>query len=225
MLIKTDLPATLDRGNLVFSVDMPDTVVVNTTYAVTASVKDVFGNPVDGATIKFDGFGSAEFNGVASVTKNTNRNGEAIVYLRSIKDIDGLSAVEISVTDIDHDGGGSDISSLDQPVTTDVATTSWDETSWSHLYEAEVNFLASAAAAAAADAKVNAGSFKGYVAVYAKGYEGQRLSAKIGNDWVVVPALASNFERIVDFTGAGVDIAVRIYIDRVLMDTINLTTK
>jgi hypothetical protein len=28
-----------------------------------------------------------------------------------------------------------------------------------------------------------------------------------------------------DFTGAGVDIAVRIYIDRVLMDTINLTTK
>jgi len=76
-----------------------------------------------------------------------------------------------------------------------------------------------------ADQKVNAGSFKGYVAVYAKGYEGQRLSAKIGNDWVVVESLASNFERVVDFTGAGYTIAVRIYIDRVLVDTITVTTK
>ena len=73
--------------------------------------------------------------------------------------------------------------------------------------------------------KVNAGSFKGYVALYAKGYAGQRMSAKVGKDWVVVPALASNFERVVEFTGAGVDVAVRIYIDRVLVDTINLTTK
>ena len=80
-------------------------------------------------------------------------------------------------------------------------------------------------AAAASDKKVNAGSFKGYVAVYAKGYEGQRLSAKVGNDWVVVASLASNFERVVEFTGAGYTIAVRIYIDRVLVDTITVTTK
>ena len=81
------------------------------------------------------------------------------------------------------------------------------------------------ASAATAEQKVNAGSFKGYVAVYAKGYEGQRLSAKVGNDWVVVPALASNFVRVVEFTGAGYTIAVRIYIDRVLVDTITVTTK
>jgi len=80
-------------------------------------------------------------------------------------------------------------------------------------------------AAAAADQKVNAGSFKGYVAVYAKGYEGKRLSAKVGKDWVVVESLASNFERVVEFTGAGYTIAVRIYIDRVLVDTITVTTK
>ena len=73
--------------------------------------------------------------------------------------------------------------------------------------------------------KVNAGSFKGYVALYAKGYAGKRMSAKVGKDWVVVPVLASDFERVVEFTGAGVDVAVRIYIDRVLLDTINLTTK
>jgi hypothetical protein len=79
--------------------------------------------------------------------------------------------------------------------------------------------------AVASDTKVNAGSFKGYVALYAKGYKGQRMSAKVGKDWVVVASLASDFERVVEFTGAGVDVAVRIYIDRVLMDTINLTTK
>jgi len=79
--------------------------------------------------------------------------------------------------------------------------------------------------ATSADQKVNAGSFKGYVAVYAKGYEGQRLSAKVGKDWVVVASLASNFERVVEFTGAGYTIAVRIYIDRVLVDTITVTTK
>ena len=84
-------------------------------------------------------------------------------------------------------------------------------------------------AAASADQKVNAGSFKGYVAVYARGYEGQRLSAKVGNDWVIVDPIVNNqggdLHRTVEFTGAGVDIAVRIYIDRVLVDTINLTTK
>jgi len=73
--------------------------------------------------------------------------------------------------------------------------------------------------------KVNAGSFKGYVAIYAKGYKGHRLSAKVGNDWVVVESLASNFERVVEYTGAGYTIAVRIYIDRVLVDTITVTTK
>jgi len=82
-----------------------------------------------------------------------------------------------------------------------------------------------AASTPSADQKVNAGSFKGYVAVYAKGYAGKRLSAKIGNDWVVVESLESNFERVTDFTGAGYTIAVRIYIDRVLVDTITVTTK
>lgn len=85
--------------------------------------------------------------------------------------------------------------------------------------------VGAASSEASADTKVNAGSFKGYVAVYAKGYAGKRLSAKVGNDWVVVESLASNFERVVDFTGAGYTIAVRIYIDRVLVDTITVTTK
>jgi hypothetical protein len=72
---------------------------------------------------------------------------------------------------------------------------------------------------------VNAGSFKGFVAIYAKGYEGKRLSAKVGRDWVVINSLASNFVRVVEFTGAGVELGVKVYIDRVLIDTISLITK
>lgn len=75
---------------------------------------------------------------------------------------------------------------------------------------------------------VNAGSFKGYVAIYARGYEGRRLTAKVGNDWVVVtsiPKSTNDLYRLVDYTGAGQSISVRIYIDRVLTRTVELTTK
>jgi hypothetical protein len=83
-------------------------------------------------------------------------------------------------------------------------------------------------AVASSDQKVNAGSFKGYVALYALGYEGQRMSAKVGNDWVIVPvipAATNGLFRAVEFVGAGVEISVRIYIDRVLLATIPLLTK
>jgi surface protein len=77
--------------------------------------------------------------------------------------------------------------------------------------------------------KLNASSFKGYVAIYALGYEGQRLSAKIGNDWVIVDPIVNNetasLARVVDFTGAGVDINLRVFIDRELMLTMPLRTK
>lgn len=75
------------------------------------------------------------------------------------------------------------------------------------------------------DKKLNAGSFKGYVALYAKGYKGHRLSAKVGKDWVIVPSLDSDFERIVEFTGAGFDINVRMFIDRELSHTKQIRTK
>jgi len=81
---------------------------------------------------------------------------------------------------------------------------------------------------AASETKVNAGSFKGYVAIYAKGHEGSKLSAKVGNDWVIIaaiPAATNDLYRVVEFVGAGVEISVRIYIDRVLIETIPLLTK
>jgi hypothetical protein len=70
-------------------------------------------------------------------------------------------------------------------------------------------------AVAASEQKVNVGSFKGFVALYAKGYEGKKMSAIVAGKWIVVDSLASNFERVVRFTGAGYTITTKIYIDGV----------
>ena len=80
-------------------------------------------------------------------------------------------------------------------------------------------------AVAAADQKVNVGSFKGYVALYAKGYKGKKMSAIVAGKWIVVASLATDFERVVRYTGAGYDIVTTIYIDGVSVQSFNVTTK
>jgi hypothetical protein len=81
------------------------------------------------------------------------------------------------------------------------------------------------AAAVVSDTKVNVGSFKGFVALYAKGYAGKKMSAIVAGKWIVVASLASDFERVVRYTGAGYDIVTTIYIDGVMIETFNTTTK
>ena len=86
----------------------------------------------------------------------------------------------------------------------------------------------SATSLAASMQKITVGSFKGYVAVYAMNYEGQRLTAKIGKDWVIVPSVpasVNNVYRWVEPTGFGVYCKVRVFIDRKLAKTVYLTTK
>ena len=76
--------------------------------------------------------------------------------------------------------------------------------------------------------KVNAGSFKGHVVLYALNHEGKRLSAKVGDDWVIVesiPESVNNLYRHVEFTGVGYEVQVRIFIDRKLEATSPLPTK
>ena len=187
--------AAAETSGASLTIDAPANVSAGSSFTVTVSLKDAFGNPIQTSTanrfsLAYSGAGIA-----LNVPTNTDVNGEA-----SFAVLLGSNDTAAGTITASYDG--------------DVTTSTVDN-----------NFAASFTVNGAASQKVNAGSFKGYVAVYAKGYEGQRLSAKIGNDWVIVPSLASNFERVVDFTGAGVDIAVRIYIDRVLIDTINLTTK
>ena len=78
--------------------------------------------------------------------------------------------------------------------------------------------------------KLTVGSFKGFIAIYTKGYEGQKLSAKVAGKWLVVDSLKeswrqNNYSRTVRFTGAGYDIFVHLYIDGEFIKTEMLTTK
>jgi hypothetical protein len=185
------------------TIDAPASAVPGSTFKVTGTLVDDFGNPVQIATagtganptlsVSYAGPGLVS----GSLPTTTSAAGEFVFYVLLGSNDSGTATVTAS---FDADG-----------TTTTIAAVVVTKT----IIVGEV----------ASATKVNAGSFKGYVAVYAKGYKGSRLSAKVGKDWVIVPALASDFVRIVEFTGAGVDVAVRIYIDRVLMDTINLTTK
>ncbi|MDC0911646.1 hypothetical protein OAQ27_00835 [Aquiluna sp.] len=197
--------AVSDDNGYAMSFDI-SSVTPGKTAIVTGTLVDENGNPVDttnedgDATIAISYTGNAGIP-VGTLPTETNADGEfKLSLLTSAADEGTLTVTAVYLKD-----GAS--------------TAAAEKISKVHT------ITIGGSSAAADDTKVNAGSFKGYVAVYAKGYEGQRLSAKIGNDWVVVESLASNFERVVDFTGAGYTIAVRIYIDRVLVDTITVTTK
>ena len=192
------------------TIDAPAYVEPGSTMKIGIAVTDLFGNGVntDGTNTAADSGAdfSYSYSGagllVGSAPTETDATGAASAsYLLGSKD-----SGTITVT-VKYDANGdADYADYGDLVATKTITIG-------------------SAPVAAADTKVNAGSFKGYVAVYAKGYAGKRLSAKVGKDWVVVPALASNFVRVVEYTGAGYTIAVRIYIDRVLVDTITVTTK
>ena len=86
-----------------------------------------------------------------------------------------------------------------------------------------------AAAAATADQKITVGTFKGFVAIYTKGYMGQKLSAKVAGKWLVVDPIAAyksnDYSRTVRLTGAGYTITVDLYIDGAFVRSEVVTTK
>jgi len=180
----------------------PDTVAPASTLQVKAKLADVFGNAVASAPVR------------------VTYTGPGIAFGALPTAVDALGELSFSVL-----LGGGDTGTI-------TVVVSYDQNGDGDYVDAKdlnttktITVGAAAVAAPSADQKVNAGSFKGFVAVYAKGYKGQRLSAKIGNDWVIVNSLASDFVRVTDFTGAGVAITVKIYIDRVEVASIPLTTK
>ena len=66
---------------------------------------------------------------------------------------------------------------------------------------------------AAVSSKVNAGSFNGYVAVYAKGHKGKTLSWKIAGKWFKT-TITSDYQVFQRRTAAvGLDVDVHLYIN------------
>jgi len=79
-------------------------------------------------------------------------------------------------------------------------------------------------AASVVEQKLTVGSFKGFVAIYTKGYTGSKLSAKVAGKWLTVSNLSS-FTRTVRLTGAGYTIKVDLYIDGKFVRSETVVTK
>ena len=174
-----------------------------TTTTITGTLKDVNGNPVmtsgsSNVSVAWTGKGLPFGN---STTMETDAAGQLTFYVLVLSGEVGDAAIAAT-----YKPAGAAVDTDNITVVQAVA-------------------VGKAAATAAADQKVNVGSFKGYVALYAKGYAGQKMTAIVAGKWIKVDALASNFERVVRYTGAGYTITTKIYIDGVLTGTFSTVTK
>ena len=222
-LLVTYLPDSIDEDDLAFSWTLPANVVKNTTYAVTLKLTDKWGNPIattnpTTSAVSVQGLGSVEINSSASaIGRNFDRNGEATVFLRSVKDIAGpgsITATLASTFSYTTDAGAAATSSnVAAFILTDAKATAWDESAWSNTLTSNVEVLD---AAPAATGKVNVGSFNGKLVVYARGLDGAKISWKVAGKWGTAIASGDALNRFDRPVGAsGVNVLVDIYVNGV----------
>jgi hypothetical protein len=245
-LVKTYLPRDTDTvtngdqpltgNNLNMTVDMPSTIVMNQTYAVTAKLTDKWGNPVrtsTNAAVHFLGTGSIQVNGVSTeVERQFNANGEALVYIRSVKDIAGPGTLDVTLQNNTQytywNGTTTALETLGiVESTTDSAATAWDERTFKDSFSADVQVLETASApAASATGKVNVGSFNGKLVVYASGLDGAKISWKVAGKWGTAVASGDALNRFDRPVGAaGVNAIVEIYVNGVKQLTKTVLTR
>jgi hypothetical protein len=181
------------------AIDAPASVMPGTSFKVTATLTDKNGNAVASTTstsatvgrmlVTYTGPGIT----IATMPTQTDSKGQVSFTILLGTNDSGTGVVSVSYDqgdDADFDGAAA--GDLDVTATASIT----------------VGAVASAE-------KVNVGTFKGYVALYAKGYKGQKMTAIVAGKWIKVDSLASDFERVVRYTGAGYSITTKIYIDGV----------
>ena len=136
-------------------------------------------------------------------------------------DTDADGNFEFQVLALSSEVGDSAVSATYMP-----ASSATDEDNITTVVAVDV---VSSLTEAAADQKITVGTFKGYVAIYTKGYMGQKLSAKVAGKWLVVDPIAAyksnDYSRTVRLTGAGYTITVDLYIDGAFVRSEVVTTK
>ena len=75
------------------------------------------------------------------------------------------------------------------------------------------------------NSKVTIGTFNGYVAIYTKAHNGKRLSFKVGSSWKVLKTLPSNYTYNLKKIGSGKTTTVQVYIDRTLVQVLQVKVK
>ena len=181
------------------SIAMPAFVSAGSTFQPVITVTDKYGNAVDTT-------GDA-----LSITYT----GPGIVFGTIATDTDANGQAKFAVLLGANDTGSPAVS-----VVYDANNNSTYGTASADIYGLTPDYSATASAVigtatVASDTKVNAGSFLGYVAVYALGHKGSTISWKIAGKWfkTTVTSDYQVFQR--KTVDVGVDVNVDIYIDSV----------
>ena len=175
-------------------VDAPASVMPGSTFQVVATLTDAYGNPV-------------------AVTETADvavtYTGPGIVFGTLPNTFDAKGQLKFAVLLGTNDKGTGTISvSYDQSSDGDFTGTLLGDIDLVVTKTVTVGAVASAE-------KVNAGSFLGYVAVYAKGHNGSTISWKIAGKWFKT-TITSDYQVFQRKTVAvGMDVNVDIYIDSV----------
>jgi hypothetical protein len=202
VLDKFDAPATTTGTSLVITA--PAAVPGGSTVIATALLTDKYGNPV--AT-------TANANGDGDFSMTYTGPGLAVTASADATDADGGAKVAYFLGS--NDTGTITITAkYDKNGDEDYADTG-DLTVTKTIY----------IGAAPAAAKVNVGSFNGKLVVYANGYNGKKISWKVGGKWgsAVAASDTARFARVTP--RKGVTVSVQIYVDGVLTLTKSVVTK
>ena len=200
-------PAKTAGTNLV--VDAPASVRPGSTFRVTATLTDKFGNPV--------------FTGETSATSQIQvaYTGPGIVFGTLPTDTDSKGQIAFSVLLGANDSGTASVAvSYDQSDNGNfTGTTALDK---DVTVSKSVNV---GTGVAAGTGKVNVGSFNGKLVVYASGLNGARISWKVGGNWgsAVASSNYSIFNR--PTPRAGVTVSVDIYVNGVKTLTKSVVTR
>jgi hypothetical protein len=77
----------------------------------------------------------------------------------------------------------------------------------------------------ALSSRITIGTFKGFVAIYFKGFQGELAALKLAGKWVLVPKVNSDFYRLVRKTGAGYLVKAEVFINKKLVVQKTLKTR
>jgi len=206
-------PAPSDKGASV----VWDTTQITPgkTKVITGTLLDANGNPVDTTRA---GEAAGDSGTASMLVTYTGDAGIVVGTLPTETDADGQ--FRLSVLTSAADRGTLTLTAVYSP--DGAATAAADKVT-------SVQAVNVGATAASADQKITVGSFKGFVAIYTKGYMGQKLSAKVAGKWLVVDPIAAyksnDYSRTVRLTGAGYTITVDLYIDGAFVRSEVVTTK
>ncbi len=203
--VKKDLGLTFvaaaDTAGARWIVTAPSYALPGSTIQVKAKLVDTWSNPVQVTTtskiaVTYTGAGFV----TGTLPNTTNADGELSFSVLLGSADSGTATVKFA-----YDGDATSTTTTDNVATTATMT----------IGKAPV---------APAAAKLTVGSFKGFLAIYASGYEGKKLSYKVAGKWGSVASLKA-FERVVRKTGAGYTVKVDLYVDGSLVKSETVTTK